>query len=170
MYSSLLFCRGPDINTMRDCAHPLFETDAYVACDVGGGLIFIPKGDVRGEVTFVPPPPARAEQFAVLGVVAARRGFRALVLSLPNCRPRPRPTLGAVIYIAYAHRLVDLGPGYAICPVEPGPDPAARVARGNIAFRSSYEDCTPRCSPRVVPICDGGVLDSALSVLDALSL
>ncbi len=147
---------------------PLFETDAYVACDVAEGLLFVPKGHVGGHVTFVPPPPARAEQFAVLGVIAARRGFKTLVLSLPTCRPRQRPALGTVIYIGYAHRVVDLGPGYAICPTEPEPGLVARVARGNVAFRVSPENCAPRSPPDVIAVCNGDLLDSALLALESM--
>ncbi len=147
---------------------PLFETDAYVAYSVPSGLFFSPKGNALGEVTIVPPPPARAEQFSVFGVLASRRGFRALVLSLPTCRPRGGPVMGVPIYIAYAHRLVDLGPGYAVCPVEPEPGSLARVNRGNIALRVPLKDCVPRYSPNVVPVCVGDVLSSVLAVFEAL--
>ncbi|MFN3804226.1 MAG: hypothetical protein ACK4SY_04145 [Pyrobaculum sp.] len=117
----------------------------YVLYDFYTHLLFDVPSPL-GDVTVVPPPPASSHQFAVVGALVAKLGYRTKVLNLPTCR---RTTIskvltnatGELVYIGYAHRLAYVGPGAVINPEEATTDAVRRVARNNVRFQVMWERC-----------------------------
>jgi len=86
----------------------VFEGRGYRVYEVDVGLLIDPV-EVRGTCTVVPPPPARAEPYLTLGVICARSGYRAVILS-------PRTCCGECAFNLIANNLVGdvaIAVGYA---------------------------------------------------------
>jgi len=115
----------------------LYDFDTHLFFDVPNPL---------GEVTVVPPPPGSSYQFAVLGALVAKMGYRARVLNMSTCR---RATIarilsnarGELLYVGYAHRLAYAGPGAVVNQEELSPESVKRVARGNVKYRVMWQRC-----------------------------
>lgn len=118
---------------------------AYVLRDFYTHLLFDVASPL-GEVTVVPPPPGSSYQFAVIGALVAKLGYRAKVLNLPTCR---RSTIakvlanasGELVYVGYAHKLAYAGPGAVVNPEELTLENVRRVARSNTKYRVMWEKC-----------------------------
>jgi hypothetical protein len=120
-------------------------SERYVLHDFYTYLLFdIPNP--LGEVAVVPPPPGSSYQFAVLGALIAKMGYRARVLNMPTCR---RATImrvlsharGELLYVGYAHRLAYAGPGAVVNQEEPTLENVRRVAKGNVSYRVMWQRC-----------------------------
>lgn len=123
----------------------LGESGGYVLRDFQTYLLFDVVNPL-GEVTVVPPPPGSSYQFAVVGALVAKLGYRVKLLNLPTCRKQTISRVianasGELIYLKYAHRLAYAGPGAVIDPEEPTIENVRRVARGNVMFQVLWEKC-----------------------------
>ncbi len=102
--------------------------------------------DALGDVTVIPPPPGSSYQFAAIGALVAKLGYKTRVLNMSTCR---KVTIGKIleevtgepIYVSYAHRLAYVGPGAVINPEEVTQSSVSRVARRNVKFQVPWEKC-----------------------------
>lgn len=115
----------------------LYDFRTYLLFDVSNPL---------GEVTVVPPPPGSSYQFAVLGALVAKMGYRVRLLNMPTCRKTTISRVlsnarGELLYVGYAHRLAYAGPGAVVNPEELNLENVRRVARGNVTYRVMWQKC-----------------------------
>ncbi|ACB40528.1 hypothetical protein [Pyrobaculum neutrophilum] len=99
-----------------------------------------------GDVTVIPPPPGSSYQFAVVGALVAKMGYRTRVLNMSTCRRQTIQRVlsqasGELLYVGYAHRLAYAGPGAVVNQEEVTLENVRRVARGNVKFRVMWGRC-----------------------------
>ncbi len=119
--------------------------ERYVLHDFHTYLLFEVPSPL-GEVTVVPPPPGSSYQFAVLGALIAKMGYRARVLNMSTCRRASMMRVlsharGELLYVGYAHSLAYAGPGAVVNQEEPTLENVRRVARGNVKYRVMWQRC-----------------------------
>lgn len=119
--------------------------ERYILHDFYTYLLF-DVTNALGDVTVIPPPPGSSYQFAVVGALIAKMGYRVRVLNMSTCRRRTisrilSHAVGELIYIGYAHKLAYAGPGAVINQEEATFENVRRIARGNVRFHVMWEKC-----------------------------
>ncbi|MCC6020654.1 MAG: hypothetical protein LM577_04740 [Thermoproteaceae archaeon] len=123
-----------------------------------------------GEVTVVPPPPASSYQFAAVGALVAKMGYRVRVLNMSTCRQATISKVlahasGELLYIGYAPYVAYAGYGGVVDREELAPETVRRIARGNVQFRVPWERCLAG-APQRGDVIDLGRLPEALSRIE----
>ena len=141
----------------------------YVLRDLGTYLLFDVQNPLA-DVTVVPPPPGSSYQFAVVGALVAKLGYRTKVLNMSTCRRETISRIlanaaGELVYVGYAHRLAYAGPGAVVNPEEVSVENVRRVALQNLKYRVMWEKCL-QAGPQQRDVVEIGHLPEALERLE----